>query len=112
MIFKIIISVACWLVLLVWQGAGVISVFGIKLFPIVGIVSSTLYCLFPKTFSMGLSGWKRANMLDKMIPVVIVLFCLFLSRNMKDTVIVVCIRSFYFGAIFPYLGKVFFIKES
>ena len=83
-----------------------LDIMGVVILPTVVIVSSILYVILPSIFDMGVSGWEKASIYEKLFPVFTVVCIMIVTRNVLQTYAIVGINSFLLGGVFAYIGKV------
>jgi len=83
----------------------VVKVFGIYLVPIVGIIFGLLSTFLPKIFGMGVQGFKKANVLERCLPLLVVsIIAALIQATNLQTYATAYLLSWLTGSSVAYLG--------
>lgn len=112
-IFRIGGSIATWVLLwLISQGFGnenfhmTISFLNIYCVPLVGIIVSIISVVNPAIFDMGVAKYAKANLYERLFPLLVVGLLLYMSTWFTPTVIIALVNSYYLGVAISYIFKV------
>lgn len=103
---KIATSIIGCGVLALLKGLGSYTLFGIYLNTNIVIIGCALSVLLPNTFDLGVSDWADANILDKLMPVVVLIIFMLLGKGLYQSYSILTLNSLFLGFIFTYIGKI------
>lgn len=106
-------SIVVWLLLWV-LGQGLNStdfslatnLLNIHFIPLMGIGISIISVVYPAIVDMGVAKYSKANLYDRIFPLLIVGIILYISTWFTPTVIVAMVNSYYLGVAISYMFKI------
>lgn len=97
--------IGCGILALI-KGLSSYTLFGIYLNTNIVIVGCALSIILPNTFDLGVSDWEKANILDKILPILVLVIFMLLCKSLYQSYSILTLNSLFLGFIFSYIGKV------
>lgn len=97
-------STLIWVSVALILGLGVVDVGGLKILPSVALVFAILGSLVTRVFAMGVQGFKDANILSKLVPVLFVGLICYTVTLLQQTWSTAIVVSVLLGNSTAYLG--------
>lgn len=97
-------STLLWGIVLIMHPQLVVKIFDIALMPIVCTAAAVLGTLIPSFFQMGCDGFKNANVLARMMPIVLVASLCYAVTFIPQTYVTAASLSILVGNASSYLG--------
>ena len=96
-----------WIIVTLAIKGIVVDVFGVYFIPYMSFSISVMSVMFPQIMDMGVDKYAKANLYDRLWPLVVVAIILYVSKWFTATYVVAIVNSYYLGVATAYISKVF-----